>query len=100
MPGQVSFMTGEVEIGLAAYQSLWTWLRDADETVRVSIPLAARAVREKFPRPGPAPTEDQIQELLRAQSPTKDDSPSVKFFSSYATRALARHYPEPTKSMD
>ena len=62
-PGQVSFLPGGAEVGLTTYRALWRRAVD-DPMGRVSSIDVALAVRERFPAVGPAPSEEELLQVL------------------------------------
>lgn len=92
-PGQVSFISGEVEIGLAAHQVLTRWLRDAPAMVQVGIIPMALEVRERYPRTGAPPSKDELREIIDAHVHTEDEYPLSGVAALYGADDLALHYP-------
>ncbi len=61
--GQVSLTGGAVEIGVAAYRSIWRHAAENGLDTGVCIPTAL-AVRDRFPAHGSPPTKDDLQAIL------------------------------------
>ena len=90
--GQVSFIGDSVEIGIAAYQAMSRRVLDAGGTNAISVPVAL-AVRERFPMTGPAPTREQVQELIQ-QNNYIDVEPALAALIAFdVAQDLVHHYP-------
>lgn len=92
-PGQYSFMTSTLEPDMAAYQSVTRWGRNEPEDSGPHPVFVALDIRKDFPTTGPAPTKEEIEELLKRHTHVKSDTTRT-MTAFYMTRELARLYPQ------
>jgi hypothetical protein len=85
--GQVAFVPGPVEIGLATYRSLWRWTHDNEGMRTIAIPVAL-AVRKEFPPGGTAPTKEQLQKIIEQEWLFPDKPIGVGLLALYMSREL------------
>ncbi len=62
--GQVSLLSAPLEVGMAAYRAMWRHVQE-DSGGRISCIPVALEVRKRFPLDGPAPTREQLEDVLR-----------------------------------
>lgn len=90
--GQVSFIEETIEPGMAFYRSAVRVIGEHHSiTYPLIIPMALEA-RKVFPIPGPAPTKDQIDELIAKHTHGEPPAGSNIMWSFYMEKDLAYHY--------
>ena len=97
VPGQLTFDSEPVEIGMAAYRAMWRHTKDdMTESHSHDAIAVALAVRKKFPTDGPAPSTDDIDAILSEVHHFGPDY-GKGIVALYVARELRNHFALPSQ---
>lgn len=93
LPRQVSLLPAPLEVGMAAYRAMWRHV-DEESHGRMSCIPVALEVRKRFPLNGPAPTAEQLKDVLQ-QNWVMEAPPGLELVALFMERDLRPFFQQP-----